>query len=870
MQAQSVRSYTAAGGEVLPGRLPYVPGLDGLRALAVIAVLFYHADLPVYGGYLGVESFFVISGFLITALLIADWENHGRVRLRSFWVRRARRLLPALFILLAGVLLFTTIVLPAELTSLTGDTLAAVGYVTNWHLIVSEQSYFDPVERPSLLQHLWSLAVEEQFYILWPLLFGAGMRFLRPRGTLAAMLLGAAGSLALMAILADPGADPSRVYYGTDTRAAPLLLGAALAMVWSPSRAPALTRPGAGVALDLAGLLALGGLLVAYALLSEQHPLLYRGGLALVSLATAVAVAAASHPAARIVPWLLERRSLRWIGLRSYSLYLWHWPIFMVTRPGVDLAYDSWVIQLVRFALAFALAALSYSFVELPIRRGALGFIWQALWRKLLVGEPQPWPAWHPHAWYRRWAPAIAASLLALGVTYVGVNVSHAAVHNTVGDAHTLTAAPRAPAVSASATAGTPNRIEGPERDGQTSSEPAVASDGQAPLEAWQDKPPGTSVEDAAQPTAPPADPEGRFDPALAAELQQILDATVADGRIPGMVLSVRLPDGSSWTGAGGLADRDTGAAMEPDVLVRIGSLSKMFTAVVVLQLVEEGKLDLDAPVATWLPDLLPDGGSITVRQLLQHTSGLYDYLEDRRLVSQAYAEPERMWTPQELVGYATRFPLSFAPGSPDSWDYSSTNFVVLGMLVEQVTGNTLAAELRQRIFQPLGLDHTYSVPPDSAEGPQASGYAQGDERPDISLSFGFATANIVTSIADLRRFGEALFSDELLQPATRTQMYRFVNGKGQYDMPGLEYGLGLMSNRLPLGPGADGRERSAEDGLVIGHIGGFGGFRAALWYSPNNELLIALTVNQTSADPNDLAAPILDALLRYEERVRE
>jgi D-alanyl-D-alanine carboxypeptidase len=326
----------------------------------------------------------------------------------------------------------------------------------------------------------------------------------------------------------------------------------------------------------------------------------------------------------------------------------------------------------------------------------------------------------------------------------------------------------------------------------------------------------------------------------------------VAEGAIPGAVLAVHLPNGATWSGASGLADRESGVGMETATQVRIGSISKMFTAVVVLQLVEEDVLDLDAPVATWLPDLLPNGDAITVRQLLQHTSGLYDYLEDRRFVAEAYQEPERTWAPQELVAYATQFPPSFAPGAENRWDYSSTNYVVLGMIVEQVTGHTLGQELRQRIFEPLALRHTYAVPEETVAGPQAHGYSKGDDQTDVAMSFAFATANIVTTVDDLGRFGSALFASRLLEPESLVLMQQFVDGKGQYDMPELAYGLGLMQSSLP----------SASDDRIIGHIGGFGGFRAALWYAPESDMLVVLSVNQASTDPNELAAQVFGALL--------
>jgi peptidoglycan/LPS O-acetylase OafA/YrhL len=223
------------------GSLPYLPGLDGLRALAVIAVLLYHSGLPwIPGGFLGVEVFFVISGYLITALLLAQWRQLGRVDVKTFWLGRARRLLPALYLVLVVTLAYAVVFLPGEVAGLRGDVLAALGYVTNWYLVIGHESYFEAIGRPSLLKHLWSLAVEEQFYLVWPLIFAAVMstgaivtRW--PRAIFIA-LAGAVTSALLMALLYRPEVDPSRIYYGTDTRATGLLVGAALALAWIPGQ----------------------------------------------------------------------------------------------------------------------------------------------------------------------------------------------------------------------------------------------------------------------------------------------------------------------------------------------------------------------------------------------------------------------------------------------------------------------------------------------------------------------------------------------------------------------------------------------------------------------------------------------------------
>ena len=373
---------THAPGQSSPDRggprLPYLPALDGLRALAVIVVLLYHANLAwIPGGFLGVEMFFVISGYLITSLLLAEWQQQGQVDLKAFWLRRARRLFPALLLLLLVVVGYTVVFLPTEVSSLRGDALSTAGYVNNWYQIFSHKSYFESVGRPPLLRHMWSLAVEEQFYLFWPLLFGLLMRRWRPRLVLGLVVAGAFASMLLMAALFQPHTDPSRVYYGTDTRAAGLLLGVALAFLW---------RPGVVISeandrmLDAVGLGAFAILVTCLLLINEYQTFLYRGGLSLTALVTAELVAVAVHPRARLVPRILSRPLLRWIGVRSYGIYLWHFPVFMLTRPQLDVPFDGVLLLAARFALTLGIAALSYRLVETPIRNGCLGRAWKA-WR---------------------------------------------------------------------------------------------------------------------------------------------------------------------------------------------------------------------------------------------------------------------------------------------------------------------------------------------------------------------------------------------------------------------------------------------------------------------------------------------------------
>ncbi len=378
--------HPAAAPTRLAAPLAHIPGLDGLRAIAVGAVLAYHAELPwIPGGFLGVEVFFVISGYLITTLLLRERRRTGRVALGAFWLRRARRLLPALFLLLAVTSIYSVVFLPDTIARLRGDVLAALTYVTNWWLIAVDASYFEAAGRPPLLGHLWSLAVEEQFYLAWPLLLVGMLRLWggRRRPMLVATLTGAALSTLAMAVPAivrgyPLAADPSRVYFGTDTRAAALLIGAALAMVWSPWHLAPRVPPRGRAALIGAGAAGLAGLVWLFARLSEFSPFLYRGGFLCCALVTALLIAAAVHPGGP-VGRALDRRPLRWIGERSYGLYLWHFPIFMVTRPQLDVPLTGTANLALRLALTAAVAEVSYRYVEQPVRQGRLGEWFTAL-----------------------------------------------------------------------------------------------------------------------------------------------------------------------------------------------------------------------------------------------------------------------------------------------------------------------------------------------------------------------------------------------------------------------------------------------------------------------------------------------------------
>lgn len=388
---------TASGG--------YMPGLDGLRALAVFAVIAYHLDLNwAPGGLLGVNLFFVLSGYLITNILLTQWEQSGSIDLRDFWLRRARRLLPGLFLMLAGVLLWVKLISPERLAALKPEVLSAVFYSSNWYLILHHVSYFEQFGPPSPLGHLWSLAVEEQFYLVWPLILGLGLRYLpRRKWIIGGTVVIAIASAVAMALIYMPGHDPSRVYYGTDTRAFALLAGAVLAMA-KPSRKMNAELSGKSrLALDAAGS---AGLLIVLWMIgntSQYQTSLYRGMLLLYSVAAACLVAVLAHPASRLGR-LFGWRPLRWLGECSYGIYLWHYPVIILTSPAVNTNGISLSRTLWQVAASIVLAAISRYLIEDPIRYGR---------RKQLRTET-------PDS-YRRRKPLVFGARVSISILMIGV-----------------------------------------------------------------------------------------------------------------------------------------------------------------------------------------------------------------------------------------------------------------------------------------------------------------------------------------------------------------------------------------------------------------------------------------------------------------
>ena len=426
---------------------PRLHGLDGLRAIAVTTVILFHLTpgaLP--GGYIGVDIFFVISGFLITSLLLREHAQTGRVVFRAFWARRARRLLPALAIVVLASCTTAFLLGGDVLVSIGRQVLGAATFSYNWVAIASQASYFDSTT-PELLRNLWSLAVEEQFYLVWPFVVVALVLFRRIGWRLALVSLIALGSISAMVAISLSGADPTRVYYGTDTHSFGLAIGALLAVValnWSPRRLE--WRRSTARALPLLGTVAVAGLLALSWLLVEDSVLVFRGGLVLVAVLTALAIAGALVPGS-VLGRVLDLAPLRLIGERSYGLYLWHWPLFVLVTAALPAA-DAWLIGGIALGITVVLATLSYQFVEQPIRRR--GF----------RSAARSWA----HAWRAGPVRAVAVSLASL--TAIGL---------VAGSCFAIATAPAAGVAQTAIEAGQAaiDRQPEPNHDQRTPGEPA-------------------------------------------------------------------------------------------------------------------------------------------------------------------------------------------------------------------------------------------------------------------------------------------------------------------------------------------------------------------------------------------------------------
>jgi len=357
--------------------IQYIPAIDGLRALAVIAVMLYHLGFTwIPGGFLGVDLFFVISGYVITRLLLDSIEQSGGLDLRGFYLARARRLLPALIFTVTTTTIAIGIWAPDTIKRLLTDMPFSLTGTMNWWLVARHQDYFESIGRPPLLQHTWSLAVEAQFYLLWPLiLFFILKRLGKKRIPIAALVIATASGVALLFVSfsldASNASKVSHVYFGTDTHSIGLFLGAALAVSWIPQNFTTQVSKKAQDFIDGIGIFGFIGIIATFLLIDETKPTLYKIAFPLAGLFGASIIMSVVHPASRFAP-ILQNPIFVWIGQRSYAMYLWHWIIFQVTRPSVDLAGQMWALYALRILIVFALADISLRYVEQPIRRGAL------------------------------------------------------------------------------------------------------------------------------------------------------------------------------------------------------------------------------------------------------------------------------------------------------------------------------------------------------------------------------------------------------------------------------------------------------------------------------------------------------------------
>jgi peptidoglycan/LPS O-acetylase OafA/YrhL len=353
----------------------YIPAIDGLRAVAVIAVMLYHLGVSwIPGGFLGVDLFFVISGYVITRLLLDSIQRSGGLDLRAFYKSRLRRLLPPLAFMIVTTTLFIGVWAPDTIKRLLTDTPFALTGIMNWWLVFEQQDYFESIGRPPLLQHTWSLAVEAQFYLIWPLILLLVLRQLGRRVIPAAALTIAIGSgiaLLLVSLRIDSSSSQSvsHVYFGTDTHSIGLFLGAALAVNWIPQNLKMDIAKRAQDVIDAIGVFGFLGILTCFLFIDESNPTLYKIAFPLAGIFGCAIIMSIVHPASRFAP-LLQGKAILWIGERSYAIYLWHWIVFQVTRPSVDLAGASWALYALRVLIVFALADISLRWVELPFRNG--------------------------------------------------------------------------------------------------------------------------------------------------------------------------------------------------------------------------------------------------------------------------------------------------------------------------------------------------------------------------------------------------------------------------------------------------------------------------------------------------------------------
>jgi peptidoglycan/LPS O-acetylase OafA/YrhL len=357
----------------------YIPAIDGLRAVAVIAVMLYHLGFTwIPGGFLGVDLFFVISGYVITRLLLDSIQRSGGLDLRAFYIARIRRLLPPLVFMIITTTVVVGLWAPDTMRRFLGDTPFALFGAMNWWLVFRQTDYFEAIGRPPLLQHTWSLGVEAQFYLVWPLILLLVLRYFgKNKIPGAALLIAAFSGIALLVLSlqidAASGSKVSHVYFGTDTHSIGLFLGAALAVRWIPQNLQETVTRKAQDFIDGIGIFGFLGIIAAFLFIDETDPTLYKLAFPLAGIFGCAIITSIVHPASRFAP-ILSSKPFIWIGERSYAIYLWHWVVFQVTRPDYDLEGSQWALTALRILIVFALADISLRLVELPIRTGLVDY----------------------------------------------------------------------------------------------------------------------------------------------------------------------------------------------------------------------------------------------------------------------------------------------------------------------------------------------------------------------------------------------------------------------------------------------------------------------------------------------------------------
>ncbi len=357
----------------------YIPAIDGLRAVAVVAVMLYHLGFAwIPGGFLGVDLFFVISGYVITRLLLDSIARSGGLDLRAFYKARVRRLLPPLVFMIIATTVYIGLWAPETMRRFVTDTPFALFGGMNWWLVFRHTDYFDSIARPPLLQHTWSLGVEAQFYLVWPLILLLVLRYFGKNMIPgAALFIAAVSGIALLVLSfqvdAAGASRISHVYFGTDTHSIGLFLGAALAVSWVPQNLNENVNQRAQDFIDGIGIFGFIGIIATFLFINENDPTLYKLAFPLAGIFGCAIITSIVHPASRFAP-ILSSKIMVWVGERSYAIYLWHWVVFQVTRPSVDLEGSTWALFALRILIVIALADISLRLVELPIRTGLVEY----------------------------------------------------------------------------------------------------------------------------------------------------------------------------------------------------------------------------------------------------------------------------------------------------------------------------------------------------------------------------------------------------------------------------------------------------------------------------------------------------------------